>query len=288
VGKALLILLITSTGLQAGAYADRYATALEKLDTTDPRSACTARTALRETLPKADNADRTAMFRKFVSFFGSVDRGTIDKSEEAIAKVYERMDDVLTKSNWKGGSSTAAATLRKDPEIYQALAPWLDCGFGVAASEGNFYTDLDYASLLEFSATLPPDVKAWVRFLVREKQLNPVITEDGALVITWQQLGARLHRWEDFVRLHPTLDPEVSPEIHFLAGVFFIGIDNSQIEGDDGRIDPEVLVAWRSFANSPSQSDHTKLMRRILPVLEKNNYRITPEIRSMTGWVYLE
>lgn len=102
-----------------------------------------------------------------------------------------------------------------------------------------------------------------------------MIADDAALAITWQELADRLQRWEELLLKHPALAPELQPEIHFMAYIFFIGLDNTPIRTDDEHLNSEVLAAWRLFAEKAPQSQYAFLIRMLIPALEKDGLKWT-------------
>lgn len=279
----LVVFLLACTGLHAGVYADRYSARLDQLDISNPESVCTARTALHEELPNAPDADRTAMFRSFVSFFGRVNRATSRQFYQAINPLNKHLSDIL--KNWGFNLTAALPAIKADTEVHRALGAWFDCGFLLQQSEGIYDTGLDSASLVEFAPELSPDMSAWVIFRDQEDHIHRVIAGDASLAISWQELADRLQRWEEFLRQHPADAPESEPEIHFMAYIFFLGLANTPITTDNGRLDPEVLAAWRRFADRNPQSEYVSLIRMLTPALEKDGFRWTPSEDAMVAWV---
>jgi len=193
----------------------------------------------------------------------------------------------LNNKHWKSGS--ASFYLRGDPQVRKAIAPWLECGFGIYMSEGIFYLGADIATLNQIAPLLPPDLRAWVTFLKQEGGFGDVVEEDDGLRLSWQELADRLHRWENFLRTHPSLDEEIRPEVHRMAWFFFFGLNNSPLRAfDSDRIDPEVLSAWRRFANDTSTSRYTPTIRKLLGLLDANDYKLVPDIEALTQWIETE
>ena len=268
-GKAALTFFLACCALHAGVDADRFSARLNELDPAKPESVCAARAMLHQMLPSAIAADRTAMFRGFVSFFEAVSNATYPAFHDVFTN-NPAIDSVLKKPEM-----FFTATLKADPTTHRILAQWLDCGFGIRDGEGEVNPYVDSTSLTEFAPQLSPEMSAWVRFHAREDQINPVVLEDAGLVITWTQLGDRLKRWEDFLRRYPGLKPEVREEIERMAYVFFKGIDNSHLTDDQMKIDPDVLSAWKRFAANSPRSRYAPLVRQWLTRVKNNNGQIT-------------
>ncbi len=203
------------------------------------------------------------MLRTFLKFNGEVAEKSRDDFGKAITPVYEKAAEVLNNNHWKSGS--ASLYLRGDTEIQKAIEPWLACGFGIYMSEGIFYPGADIATVEQIAPMLPSDLRAWVNFLKHEGGFDDVVEDDDGLRLSWQELADRLHRWENFLRTHPSLGEEIRPEVHRMAWFFFFGLNNSPLHDfDSDRIDPEVLAAWRRFADDPRPSRYTPTMRKLL------------------------
>jgi hypothetical protein len=283
----LAALFLLGVAAHAGEFDARYSARLSVLDLKRPDSVCKARDMLRTFLPQSSSADRASMLRKFLKFNGAVAEKSRDDFGEAMAPVYDKASEVLNNNHWKSGS--ASIYLRSDPEVRKAITPWLECGFGIYISEGIFHSGADIATVEEISPLLPPDLREWVNFLKREGGFDDVVEDDNRLRLSWQELADRLHRWEDFLLTHPSLDEEIRLEVHRMAWFFFFGLNNTPLRnfGSD-QIDPEVLSAWRRFAKDPSPSRYTATMRKLLNLLDTNDYKLGPDAKALTQWIETE
>ncbi len=228
------------------------------------------------------------MLRAFLKINGEVAAGTMKAFSNAVTPVYDQASDVLKAVNWKSGS--AASYLQRDPRVRQAIKPWLDCGFGIYMSEGNFYPGADIATLDKVAPNLPPDLRAWIRFLKREGGFDDVVQDDNGLRISWEELADRLHRWENFLRAHPSLEAEIRPEVHRMAWFFFFGLGNTPISDFDSpdRLIPGVLAAWKRFANNQAPSRYTPTMRSLLTLVNANGNKMTAAAEALTAWIEQE
>ena len=271
---------------RADELATRYSATLTDLDQKRPESVCAARDLLRALLPQSPPADRASIFRAFVKFNLAVAENGGERFDAAIAPVSEEAFTILGNAHWKSGS--ASDYLRRNARARRALGPWLECGFGVYVSEGAFYAGLDVASLEQFAPMLPADLRAWLSFLKQEGGFDDIV-EDASLRLSWQDLADRLHRWEDFLRAHPSLDDELRPEVHHMACILFFGLDNSSlVDAETNQVYPEVLSAWQRFARDPRPSRYVGTMRKLLAMVEGSGNRLVPESRALTEWVDTE
>jgi hypothetical protein len=283
----IALFLLGVAAAHAGEFEARYSARLSELDQERPDSVCKARDMLRTFLPQSSSIDRASMLLAFLKFNGAVAEKSRDEFGQAMMPVYDKASEVLNNNHWKSGS--ASFYLRGDPRVRKAIGPWLECGFGIYMSEGIFYSGADIAAVEQLAPLLPPDLRAWVNLLKHEGGFDDVVEDDNGLRLSWQELADRLHRWEKFLRAHPSLDEEIRPEVHRMAWFFFFGLNNTPLQSfDSDRIDPEVLSAWRRFANDPSPSRYTATMRQLLGLLDANAYKLSPDTKALAQWIETE
>lgn len=276
------ILLAVCGALWGQSAAVQYSDALGRLDTTDPASACRARSLLRESMPKAPMAERAAMFRAMLGFYEQVGIYSGKRFDQAFGVVLDRaLQQIGPYPAWTVASPAPGG----DSEIRRAVEPWIKCGYLVRyAGEGSFGVVTDVSVAAEFSRLLPSDLRAWVELAGRDDALADGILHDATLMISWDALATRLRRWESLLRMHPSLEPEMGYGISRMAGVLFTGVDNSRI-AENGVIEPEVLAAWRRYASDPAPSKYLPTARKLIRMAEANKGRMTPEMESAGDWI---
>lgn len=257
---------VCAAGLLAGVQADGYRGEIEKLDATRPESVCQARTALRQRMPKADIVDRAAMFRAFREFYLRTMQSSTARFADAIRPFHAELED-----------------LKRKPEVRQVTAPWSVCGFTFDESEGELYPEQDSATFAEFLPQLPADLAEYTRFRARE--LAQKVGGDATLALSWEQLRERLARWEDFSRRHPSMPEtpsELAPAIRNLADSLFFGEDNTwTFDLQNGRINGDVVAAWRRLAALNRMSHYQALAAEMVVRLKKHDGRITEDERAL-------
>ena len=255
-----------AAGLLAAEPADRYRSELEKLDATRPESVCVARTALRQSMPKAGIADRAAMFRAFREFYLGAVQSSASRFEEVMRPFNAQLED-----------------LKRRPEVRRAAVPWSDCGFAFDEEEGTLFPEQNSATLLDFVPQLPADLAQYVRFRARELAEN--LGGDATLALSWEQLRERLARWEDFARRHPTMPEtpsELDPAIRNLADSLFFGEDNTwTFDLQSGRIKADVVAAWNRLATLNRTSRYQALAAEMVVRLRKDDGKITADDRAL-------
>jgi hypothetical protein len=257
-----------------GDYAGRYRDQLNNLDATRPESVCEARTMLRSWMPQADPGDRADMFRAFrASYLASIS-STGPRFSEAMQPFSGEILDWLSKSE---SVEAVQKLMERNQNIRRAAAPWLGCGFSIAAAEGTLYPKIDPAALSEFAVPLPPDLASYIRF--REREDAQDLVGDACLQLSWEQLRERLVRWEALASSYaqlPETASEVQPEIRRLAGFYFFGVDNTPTyEFRTGRIEVALVASWGRLAALGRESRYAGLAAALVPRLKEQDGRIT-------------
>jgi hypothetical protein len=119
-----------------------------------------------------------------------------------------------------------------------------------------------------------------VRFWAAEEPQR--IGDDASLLISWDDLGRRLVRWEDFVRRHPALpevQDEVIPHVKNLIALYLFGSTNTpaydtRIEEAPGRpplrIDPALKTSYERFLVEHRDSSYWRLIDGIVTRLSRS------------------
>ena len=254
----VVVALWTTGFLHAEEYAARYRERLRILDKAAPESVCSAREALREWMPLAEAGDRAALFHEFRGFYLAAIEDTNGPLSDAVKPIQREM------LGWMSAGRSVqdiVAGIYAKPDMRRAIGPWLRCGFAFDQGVGFFFPALDSGTLLEFVPLLPPDLADFVRFSLAEAAQR--VGGDGALGLSWEELRARLMRWEEFARRYPQL-PEthnvVELEIPHLAELYFFGVDNTPtFDFGTGRIYPELVASWSRLAASDRESSYKGL-----------------------------
>jgi hypothetical protein len=273
--RLVFLTLVSMAALSGASLTAAYRYRLTTLDNRLPESVCEARAALRTLMPQAGPTDRTGMFRAFREFYLAAPQRTGRLFTVTVEPFSKDILDWLGKGN--GGSPLAIAKLLEQRgDIRLAVGRWIECGFSIYAAEGDLYPGLAPTTIMEFAHYLPADLEEYLRFRARE-DAQPVV-EDAALQASWEELRKTLARWEAVARRYSKLEEtplEVEPQIRRLAWLFFFGVDNTPSYGfPDGRIEPELVDAWRRLATLDRGSRYRELARELVARVRVHGGRI--------------
>jgi hypothetical protein len=245
-----------------------------RLSASGPEAVCAARDALRVSMLTASVDQRAAQFRAFRSLYLKSVQGTEPEFWRVMAPYRDVVETFIMNSQ---GPDPVRALLKARPDIEKAGAAWFRCGYTVEEGEGDLYPAAEPGALLEFAGRLPEDLASYVRFRAREDAQK--IGGDAALMLSWEELRARLARWETFAWSYPKLPEtasEVQPEIRSLARLYFLGIDNTPtFDFYSGRIDGKVIASWKVFAREDKGSRYHSLAVALLARLADDDGRLT-------------
>jgi hypothetical protein len=252
----IVVCCVAARADQAGDFS-RY---VKSLDAEAPESRCQAAAELRLLMPRATMAERGAMFREFRKFRDGADVVQLfGKSAEPFFQQLFGYEDRMP---------ALKQLLKQRRDIDQAVGAWFRCGYKTIDSEGTLSLAEDLHVYDEFVPQLPRDLRDYVRFMVKEDQR---IAEDAGILITWEQLRARIGRWEEFAQLHPNLPEtasEVQAEVERLTDWLLCGIDNSRVLDGPGSVDRRALGAWKRYARLNAASAARQKVREVLPFID--------------------
>ncbi len=278
--RLVWLALALSASAQGAEHSVRYAETIASLNAAAPESTCQARATLRAWIPDANASDRAAMFRSFREFY----LRSVMATDAALYKALGPSSGEIV--GWFGESGSFEAVRKRiqgNPELLKTVAPWLDCGFALSEGEGMIDVDMDPATLLEFANSLPDDLAGFVRFEAAER--GQEVAGDATLMISLDQLGDRLARWEESERRYPDLPEtkaEVVAEVHRLAWFAFLGIDNTRVyDRETFRVRPEVIAFWSRQAERYPDSKYRPLAEELVRRMQAGDGRFRAEDRAL-------
>jgi hypothetical protein len=286
---------------QAAAVAPAYADLLQPLDLSRPESILRAREAAIVAATHAGPRIADAVFRQFWAFYDRVLWTLLTSS--TVTSMGSAADRLLTAACGPdelrcSGSrvdrflrSTAPADRRLMAELPDAVT-WLRgaraAGIAFDLAEGDWYVHADPAFLIALAARLPlGGVREWARFWAAEERQR--LSEDGALILTWEELRDRLARWEAFARGNPRLPEvraEVLPHAAQLLAYYVFGMANTLAYCTGFRdetptalhVDPALRASYGRFLALNRDSAHYRLVEGIVVRLDKSGGRPTPDL----------
>lgn len=123
-----------------------------------------------------------------------------------------------------------------------------------------------------FGRHLPADERDFLHLQAEHEQ---PAAEDAALAVSWNQLGERLHAWEDWLQRHPDSPRQAQANCQYRRHqmLYLEGIDNTPATDHQGRLLPEVKQSWQAFAQTYPNSGTTRLIASLLA-----EPRLTPAV----------
>ena len=150
--------------------------------------------------------------------------------------------------------------------------------------EGDWYLQEDPDFLLNSGESLTGDYRDYLHFYVDQSRQR--VAEDAALMISWDELGRRIGRWERFGAAHPSL-PEtgtvLEPEIRKMMTWYLLGLDNTRAYdfSKKGAIDPKLLESYGAFLERNSESRYSPLISRIYESLRASEGRMSSQLLDL-------
>ena len=269
---------------QAALIVPDFANVLRTLDPTKLESITRAHDSAVQGYAKADNTVADAAFRLFWGFYnrsiGSVSCLAWGSAENALlAEVCSgtlrcpgrRVDDFL--------KSTTTTDNRRRAAAIATVARYRASGIAFDYGEGDFYASPDPQFVSGLAGQLPlGELAEWVRFWAAEQPQR--LAEDAGLLVGWDDLRARLARWEAFAKAHPGLpetETEVAPQVKSLVAWYVFGLDNSPAYDRrfgaapawTPRIDPKLKASYETFLQENRGSAYYRVVEGIVARVSK-------------------
>jgi hypothetical protein len=273
--------------VQAASVVPEYAAFLSTLDASRPESILKARDVAVADYASAGTSVADAVFRQFWGFYDRV-VWNLQRAAYPQTKGGSGVDRLLSRACERAQlrcspatidaflASTATEDGRLKAAHGEAVAFLRRCraaGVSFFSGEGDWYAGLDPPFVLSVAGRIPVgELKAWAAFWAAEDAQR--IAEDAGLVVGWDDLRARLGRWEAFARAHPDLPEtqvEVTPHLANLLALYLFGLSNTPAY--DARFAATVDYDVRAGAATPALG--YRQASRAAPAL-----RIDPRLRS--------
>ena len=191
------------------------------------------------------------------------------KTTELLEKINRQEDSLLdnyySDAYWETGSSGAVirptpVMQAKQEELAAAGLQFWDVGetIVIVRPVPDYYYKL-------FGSTVSPDYRDYLAITAeQEKNLDIV---DASVAVSWQELGNRVHAWEDFIRQYPNSKLAANARIRYAdyQRVYLTGADNSPVFDENG-FDPhnnEARTDWQRYRREYPQSATAALIAKM-------------------------
>ena len=174
----------------------------------------------------------------------------------------------------------------KDEELKKFLQEFKDSNYIFGMNEGMYQVYIDYGSLVKYSPYLTEDIREYFEF----KSLNSdeYYGEDGGLNITYEKLRERLVIGDQFLSKYSNSKRKREAAIEYVNYLsFYLYGDNNvpAFDYDTSKLKDKILESYRKIDLKDKNSHLSKTFKMYMPLLEKNNYKLTEEINNCRGKV---
>ena len=152
-------------------------------------------------------------------------------------------------------------------------------GYKVETAEGFFFPVIDYGLYRKYRNALPPDMIAYIEIMGVESDGTPV--KDAALMIDWEEILQRARRQERFIKEYPaSARAETMRQLlrRYVTFALFGANNTPLFNYQNKQMQPEAKKAYLQSTWNDTDGKFSEIIGSYLKVLEKNAYRLTPEV----------
>lgn len=173
----------------------------------------------------------------------------------------------------------------KDADLKSFLQDAYNDGFKLFEAEGMKDLEIDYGVLNDdFSVYLTEEPAAYIGIMAETSRQHPF--EDGALVITWDELAGRIIKIEDFLKKYTVSEyKEELGDLHLqYLNIYLLGLNNTPaFDMDTNVIKPDVQKSFKTTKDKYPDSELASVLTGYLQLLELNNNKKTKEVLQYVG-----
>ena len=160
----------------------------------------------------------------------------------------------------------SALLLAKQQQMARFGLEYWEIGEGIVLirPQADYYLKL-------FGADAPADMQAYLK--IRSKQDKVLDQSDAGLIISFAELGQRIHEWEQFLDTYPKspLAKEAKIQYAIYQNWFLLGLDNTpayhrEAEGEGAQVEPEAEAAWTKYQQRYPNSLTARLIQSTLAI----------------------
>ncbi len=147
-------------------------------------------------------------------------------------------------------------------------------GLNLLKMEGCYYLEEDNNFTLKFFYEYLDE--PWIQYLMLRDKENNIFLNDGAVVISWEELRQRIIFWERFLEKYPDFpeNNEVKAKLHsyftwYLWGKYIYAYSND-------RFSKELRISYENFLSNNQLSVFYPLIKDWYNLLKENNFRYLP------------
>ena len=148
-------------------------------------------------------------------------------------------------------------------------------GMVILEAEGTFYIDEKADYLYEaFSPYVSEPIKKLLD--IRKNEMQKGFAEDAGLLITFEEVGERIRKWEELLEENPTLKLQQEAMGYYVLylSTFLTGLDNSSpFDPQTKKLKPEVKEEYEDYIKKYGESNSGKIISKYYTLLISNGLK---------------
>ncbi|MGI8893283.1 MAG: hypothetical protein ACR2GN_07455 [Bacteroidia bacterium] len=195
-------------------------------------------------------------------------------------EVLIKQNEVLSQNEFIAG---ALAENKQDVEEVEYFRKKItDNGMVFLQSEGFFYIDEHHNYLHNaFSKFVSDPIKKLLE--MRKEEMRKGFSEDGALLISFKEVGERLRNWEKLLEENPSLklQDEGKGYYNLYFSTFLTGLDNTPAFNNQTQIlVPEAQEAYEDYIKSYKETRSGEIVSAYYNMLQQNNFKKPEQLKN--------
>lgn len=207
---------------------------------------------------------------------------------KALTAIEDRMlvpnvqDQMLKIYKWND-SFTQMMSRTKDSALRSLLQQARDSGYRLIPIEGSLYPIMNYAAFEKYTSYVNKDIKQYIRIMAVET--NRISTEDGGLMIGYQDMLNRALNQEQFLNDYPNSNRK--QKIQMLLNEYtlytFYGLDNTPLfDYDTNIMDANAQKGYKAVLQRSSSKDSAflKKLDAFMDVVSESKFEKTEAVEK--------
>ena len=155
-------------------------------------------------------------------------------------------------------------------------------GLMIQMSEGTIYLDSspDYFYTI-FKSRVSESLERFIE--IRKNEQQEGFSEDGGMLITFEELGKRVRRWEDYIVKYPNAFYIEDAKYYYNSylATFLIGMDNTRVYSlEDNVYIPEIREIYKDYYKKNSSQESAEIVRKYYNLIESNGFQYNSNVQS--------
>ena len=169
----------------------------------------------------------------------------------------------------------------KGTEFESLVKEIVNGGYKFVSQEGSHYPIVDYSFLKKYDSFISDKVTEYIN--IKSKQSDNLVAIDGALVISWDEIGERLlelegymDKYNDFVRTK-----QLESMYYNYMAIYLAGLDNTPAyDYVTNEYKDEVLKKITDMSTMHEGTKTADIVRNYLDIIKEDNYVFTQKAKE--------